>query len=82
MALDESPVSNDKRTLSIPDTDRKILSVGSTFDLDKGSVDLGFSYLKGESADVNETSASGTVFDGEISSADAFIFSAGYNVSF
>jgi long-chain fatty acid transport protein len=86
LALDESPVPDDKRSLSIPDTDRKILSVGGTFTLVKGSVDLGLSYLKGDTVDVNEETvfAPGvtTEFEGEISSADALIFSAGYNVSF
>jgi long-chain fatty acid transport protein len=81
-ALDESPVPNDKRTLSIPDTDRKVLSVGGTLGLPTGTLDLGLAYIKGESVSFTEESSSGTTFEGKLSSSDALIFSAGYNVSF
>lgn len=80
---DESPVKDDKRTLTIPDADRNWYSIGGSYDLDDlGSIDVAFLYLDGNSVDVNETSAFGTTFSGELTSTGASIFSVGYNYSF
>lgn len=82
LAFDESPVSDDNRTLTIPDTDRKSISIGGTFSLTRGSVDLGLVYIKGKSASVSEVSSAGTQFVGDLSSLDALIYSAAYNIEF
>lgn len=81
--LDESPVKEDKRTLTIPDADRQWFSFGGSYDLESlGSIDVAYLYIDGSSVDVNETSNFGTTFDGKLTSTDASIFSVGYNYTF
>lgn len=81
-AFDESPVKDEKRTLSIPDADRNWFSVGATFGLEVGSIDAAFTYVQGDSVDVNEPSTLGTTFVGELTKTDAFIYAVGYNIAF
>ncbi|WP_439437606.1 outer membrane protein transport protein [Salinivibrio costicola] len=48
-AYDESPVSAEKRTLSIPDSDRHWWSLGATYTAnDNLSIDAGFAFLDGD----------------------------------
>ncbi|WP_025744627.1 outer membrane protein transport protein [Salinivibrio costicola] len=48
-AYDESPVPAEKRTLSIPDSDRHWWSLGTTYTANENlSVDFGFAYLDGD----------------------------------
>lgn len=55
LAFDESPVKDEYRTISIPDTDRKWLTFGGSYKVDAGSsVDFGFAYLTGSKVGVNE----------------------------
>ncbi|OOF22703.1 long-chain fatty acid transporter [Salinivibrio sp. IB574] len=62
-AYDESPVSAEDRTLSIPDSDRHWWSLGTTYTAnDNLSIDAGFAYLDGDQVDGSE---------------DGFAFSAG-----
>ena len=70
MALDESAVSPEHRSLSIPDADRLWYSAGITYQHDQQlSVDLGIAYLDGDTVDINETSSLGTSFSGTSSPA-------------
>lgn len=62
-AYDESPVPAEKRTMSIPDSDRHWWSLGTTYTANENlSVDAGFAFLDGDQVGGNE---------------DGFAFSAG-----
>jgi long-chain fatty acid transport protein len=95
IAYDESPVSDEFRTLTIPDSDRLWYSVGATVKVgDGGSIDAAVLYIDGKSANVNETFNSTdltqegnpttplTEFNGELGKVSATIFSLGYNHKF
>ncbi|MCK5881781.1 MAG: outer membrane protein transport protein, partial [Sinobacterium sp.] len=95
IAYDESPVSDEHRSLTIPDADRMWYSIGATFNVGTGgSIDASILYIDGDSADVNETfkttdlTTAGypttplTEFEGELGSVSATIFSLGYNHKF
>jgi len=66
-ALDKGAVSDEHRTLSIPDTDRHLVSVGATYAVSEDlSIDGGYGYLWGDSAPIDETDPiTGTSFSGE-----------------
>ncbi len=82
LALDESAVSAQHRSLSIPDTDRLWYSAGVTYQFDDQlSVDLGFAYLDGDDVDLTEESQLGTSFSGT-SSASAEIAALSVNYQF
>ncbi|OOE46716.1 porin [Salinivibrio kushneri] len=54
-AHDESPVSAEKRTLSIPDSDRQWWSLGATYTANENlSIDAGFAFLDGDQVDGSE----------------------------
>lgn len=54
-AYDESPVSAEKRTLSIPDSDRHWWSLGATYTAnDNLSIDAGFAFLDGDQVNGSE----------------------------
>lgn len=56
IAYDRSPVPADRRTISIPDSDRIWYSAGVGYQLDKNlSLDLGLTLLDGKKVDVSET---------------------------
>ncbi|WP_298443389.1 outer membrane protein transport protein [uncultured Ferrimonas sp.] len=58
VALDEGGVSDENRTLSIPDSDRLWFSFGSGYQLSENlSLDLAFTYIKADSATINESVA-------------------------
>ncbi len=80
-AYDESAVSEENRTLSIPDADRNWYSFGGTFGLPTGSIDAAFTFVQGKKVSVNEDD-SGSVFNGELSKVDAYIASVAYNIEF
>lgn len=82
-ALDESPVDDKYRTLTIPDADRNWYTFGATFDLQNSSkIDVSLIYIDGDSVEVHEVSSAGTEFNGELSSTNVYIVSIGYNYSF
>ncbi|MGF1708841.1 outer membrane protein transport protein [Enterovibrio baiacu] len=80
-AYDESPVPEDHRTMSIPDTDRYWYSVGATYVAsDSLTIDGGLAYLNGDSETATETEATGTyVFE---AGGDAYILAIGANYTF
>jgi long-chain fatty acid transport protein len=54
-AYDKTPITQEYRSLSIPDSDRIWYSAGATYHIDKDmSVDFGMAYLDGKKVDVNE----------------------------
>jgi long-chain fatty acid transport protein len=83
LGLDESPVLDEYRSLSIPDAERKWFTGGATVRMgDAGGLDFAIAYLRGGKVSVDENSQVGTNFKGRLSKTDAFIYSIGYNISF
>ena len=65
VAYDESPVDEEYRSLSIPDSDRIWYSLGANIALsDQMDMDLAYTHVDGEKVDVTEVSSVGTTFDG------------------
>lgn len=59
LAYDQSPTRNEFRSPRIPTDDRKIFSLGAAWSPnDDVTVDVAYSYLKEEDADINQVSAS------------------------
>ncbi|MBD2839168.1 outer membrane protein transport protein [Pseudomonas sp. JM0905a] len=59
LAYDQSPARNEFRSPRIPTDDRKIFSLGAAWSPnDDVTVDVAYSYLKEEDADINQASAS------------------------
>ncbi|WP_439133156.1 OmpP1/FadL family transporter [Pseudomaricurvus sp.] len=82
LAYDESAVSAEYRSLSIPDTDRIWYSAGFTYRYDQNlSVDFAATYIDGEEVDLTETSSLGTTFSGS-THGDAELFSFSVNYTF
>ncbi|ODP97668.1 long-chain fatty acid transporter [Salinivibrio sp. SS3] len=83
-AYDESPVPAEKRTLSIPDSDRHWWSLGTTYTANENlSVDLGFAYLDGDQVDGTEALTSTTSSDTDFSAGgDAYIYGLQLNYLF
>ena len=82
-ALDESPVSDTYRNLSIPDAERTWITAGMTWNIsNSSSMDVGFARVSGDDATINYTSSTSTVFNGEIAKGDANIAAVSYNYSF
>jgi long-chain fatty acid transport protein len=76
-AYDESPVSAEDRTLSIPDSDRHWWSLGTTYTAnDNLSIDAGFAYLDGDQVDGTEE---GFAFS---AGGDAYIYGLQLNYLF
>ncbi|MFM5241163.1 OmpP1/FadL family transporter [Aeromonas media] len=56
LAYDRSPVPADRRTISIPDSDRIWYSAGVGYQIDRNlSLDLGLTLIDGKKVEVNET---------------------------
>ena len=56
LAYDRSPVPADRRTISIPDSDRVWYSAGVGYQIDRNlSLDLGVTLIDGKKVDVSET---------------------------
>lgn len=82
LAFDESPVSQQHLSISIPDTDRFWFSFGAEWQLDEASsVDLGASIIRGKKQSFVETDESGQQWGFE-SEGNAYLFGAQYNYSF
>lgn len=65
IAYDESPVAEENRSLSIPDSNRIWYSAGANMLLSETmDLDLAYTHIDGEKVDVYETSSIGTVFEG------------------
>ncbi|WP_105257920.1 outer membrane protein transport protein [Pseudoalteromonas sp. T1lg88] len=82
LAFDESPVSQQHLSISIPDTDRFWFSFGAEWQLDEASsVDLGASIIRGKKQDFVESDSLGQQWGFE-SEGNAYLFGAQYNYSF
>lgn len=82
VAYDKSPVPSDKRTVSIPDTDRFWLSLGATYQATpKLTVDAGFAYLMGEKH-TSSTEVAGPATYTFNSSGDAALYGLSFNYEF
>ncbi|NMM40961.1 outer membrane protein transport protein [Pseudoalteromonas arctica] len=82
VAFDESPVSQQHLSISIPDTDRFWFSFGGNYAIDKNSnVDLGVSILRGKTQNFTETDDSGADWSFE-SKGHAVLLGAQYNYTF
>ncbi|MDX1729203.1 MAG: outer membrane protein transport protein [Pseudoalteromonas tetraodonis] len=81
-AFDESPVSQQHLSISIPDTDRFWFSFGGNYAIDQNSnVDLGVSVLRGKTQNFTETDDSGSAWSFE-SKGHAVLLGAQYNYTF
>ncbi|OOE94898.1 outer membrane protein transport protein [Salinivibrio sp. AR640] len=84
-AYDESPVSAEKRTLSIPDSDRHWWSLGATYTANENlSIDAGFAFLDGDQVGGTEELVSGNAATATDFSAggDAYIYGLQLNYLF
>ncbi len=84
-AYDESPVSAEKRTLSIPDSDRHWWSLGATYTANENlSIDAGFAFLDGDQVGGTEELVSGDASTATDFSAggDAYIYGLQLNYLF
>ncbi|WP_339719143.1 outer membrane protein transport protein [uncultured Paraglaciecola sp.] len=82
IAYDTTPTDDNHLSISIPDSNRKWLSVGASYMLDKiSSVDMGASVIKGAERTFSETDNLGSQWAFK-SNGDALIFSAQYNYKF
>jgi len=88
VAFDEVPVPNKERhTPRIPGGDRYWLSLGMSKQVDESlSIDIGWTYIKSEDADINNTIEDPNPYDatlsGEFTNTGASIFSAQVNWKF
>ena len=87
--LDESPVPEGNRHLSIPDDDRTWYSFGASYDFaGYGSADVALTYLTGDKAPISEVfepeedGLLRTEYEGRLTSTNAWIFSVGYSYRF
>lgn len=77
IAFDDSPVPATTRSISIPDQDRLWLSLGTTYAFNQdASVDLGVSYMHGQSVTINEAPYTFK------SSGRAWLYGANFNYAF
>ncbi|ABC33567.1 Long-chain fatty acid transport protein [Hahella chejuensis KCTC 2396] len=78
LALDETPVAEENRSLSIPDADRMWYSIGATYKVNANiSVDAGYTHLNGDKVYLSEESTLGR-FNGS-SEGDANLYSVQLN---
>jgi len=91
IAFDDSPVPSDKRSISIPDQDRLWLSAGASYAFnDNASVDVGVSYMHGQSVTIKEgTDPVATARNGGVatpytfnSEGKAWLYGASFNYKF
>ncbi|ASM48992.1 long-chain fatty acid transport protein [Pseudoalteromonas espejiana DSM 9414] len=82
VAFDESPVSKNHLSISIPDTDRFWFSFGGNYTIDQNSnVDLGVSIIRGKTQNFTETDDSRSEWGFE-SKGHAVLLGAQYNYKF
>ncbi|GAB3379764.1 OmpP1/FadL family transporter [Lysobacter fragariae] len=66
VATDDSPTHTDTRTPRLPDNDRKLFSVGATWNVSQAiSVDAAFQRISIDDPKINHTSSSGSSLQGE-----------------
>ncbi|MGP9418027.1 long-chain fatty acid transporter FadL [Pseudomonas reactans] len=83
IAFDDSPVPADNRTISIPDQDRFWISAGTTYAFNKdASVDLGVSYMHGQTVNISEKVANGVPNYEFQAKGTAMLYGANFNYSF
>ncbi|GAB2927181.1 long-chain fatty acid transporter FadL [Hafnia psychrotolerans] len=83
IAFDDSPVPQDNRTISIPDQDRVWISAGTTYAFNKdASVDLGISYMHGQTVNISEKVADGVPNYEFQAKGTAMLYGANFNYSF
>ncbi|MCM2679214.1 OmpP1/FadL family transporter [Echinimonas agarilytica] len=86
-AYDDSPVKDEYRTISIPDTSRQWFTAGFTYELDKSSsIDVGAAFIHGRKESVHEEflvdGSPITTLDATLDKVNAYLFSAQYNYAF
>lgn len=80
-AYDESPVPDQYRTMSIPDTDRNWYTIGATYMVNESlTVDAGFAYLNGDT--VNGTESESVATYNFQAGGDAYIYALSLNYTF
>ncbi|MBF7956614.1 long-chain fatty acid transporter FadL [Rahnella victoriana] len=83
IAFDDSPVPADNRTISIPDQDRFWISAGTTYAFNKdASVDVGVSYMHGQTVNISEKVADGVPNYEFEAKGTAMLYGANFNYSF
>ncbi|MDG9666586.1 outer membrane protein transport protein [Hahella sp. CR1] len=79
LALDETPVAEENRSLSIPDADRMWYSIGATYKVNANlSVDAGYTHLNGDKVYLSDESNFRGEFNGS-SEGDANLYSVQLN---
>lgn len=83
LAFDETPVEEEYRSVSIPDSNRIWYSTGATWATasKRHSVDMAFTYLQGEELEVNETAVPALVVNAN-TKTNAIILGVNYNHRF
>jgi long-chain fatty acid transport protein len=85
VALDQSPVNDSNRTVRLPDTDRRWISIGGTYRVsDAGKLDFGYSHLFTSDSSINQSRGNPVLF-GTVSGtyeASIDILSVQYSMSF
>jgi long-chain fatty acid transport protein len=85
VALDESPVSDQNRTVRLPDTDRKWIAVGGGYKVGQaGKLDFGYAHLFTSDSSIDQTRGSAAAFGRVAGTYEASIdiVSVQYSMSF
>lgn len=83
IAFDDSPVPQNNRTISIPDQDRFWLSAGTTYAFNRdASVDVGISYMHGQSVHISEQVRPGVPNYEFDSKGTALLYGVSFNYNF
>lgn len=85
VALDESPVSDQDRTVRLPDTDRKWISVGGGWKVGQaGKLDFGYAHLFTSDSSIDQTRGNAAAFGRVAGTYEASIdiLSVQYSMSF
>jgi long-chain fatty acid transport protein len=84
LAFDETPVEEEYRSVSIPDSNRIWYSTGATWTTasERHSVDMAFAYIQGEELDVSETASPTPLVVNAKTKTDAIILGLSYNHKF
>lgn len=85
VALDESPVSDQDRTVRLPDSDRKWIALGGSFKVGQaGKLDLGYAHLFTSESSIDQTRGNAAAFGRVAGTYEASIdiVSVQYSMSF
>jgi len=83
IAFDDSPVSQEYSSISIPDQDRVWISAGTTYNINKdASVDVGVSYMHGQKVSFEEKLPNSNVAYKFDSSGKAWLYGVNFNYAF